>query len=397
MRVTLPGLHPGQQAVARDPARFKILACGRRWGKTRLGVMLCAQAALGGGRAWWVAPSWSIVQVGWRGLKQLCRQVPDVQIKESLKTIEFPNLGPDAAITVKSGEEPEHLRGEGLDLLVIDESAFLRKEAWIEALRPALSDKLGRALLISTPKSRNWFYDEFSRGRDPLEKDYACWQMPSHSNPFFPAEEWEVAKRNLPEDVFRQEYEAEFLVDSSSVFRGVQDILSHGSCSHAGPFVIGADIAKHTDFTVLMAMCKECGSCREVDRFQKVDWTLQKTRIAMMSEKYNKAIVYLDASGVGDPIYDDLKMQGVRVEGLKLALARKTELIQKLIVDIEQKRISYPSEWEVVTDELQRYEYRYSAHGNVSYGAPDGYNDDCVIALGLCNWGRRRGRAWVAA
>ena len=80
LTVKLPSLHPGQQAVAHDPARFKVLACGRRWGKTRLGTVLCLATALRGGRAWWVAPSYKMAQVGWRGSLQLAHQIPGAEI-----------------------------------------------------------------------------------------------------------------------------------------------------------------------------------------------------------------------------------------------------------------------------------------------------------------------------
>ena len=396
MKINLPPLHPKQAEVADHPARFKVLACGRRWGKTRLGVSMACGCSLEGGRSWGVAPSWSIGMVGWRGLKEVCRQIPGHRVSESTKTIEFPTLGSDAAISVKSGEEPDLLRGEGLDLLVTDESAFMRRECWYEALRPALSDKMGSALIIGTPKGRNWFYDEFTRGRDPLETDYMCWQMPSWTNPYFPSEEWGVAKRNLPEDVFRQEYEAEFLTDSAGVFRGVQDVLSDSTiCDHKNSWVIGADIAKHTDFSVFTVMCRSCGQCREQDRFQKVDWPLQKQRIEALSMRYGNAVVYLDATGLGDPIYDDLKARNVNVEGVKMSLPKKVELIQKLIVDIEQRKLKIPKTWKVTIDELARYEYKYTSQGSVSYGAPQGYHDDCVISLALANFGRRRARAWV--
>src|SRR5690554_3151365 len=151
LNVTLPTLHAGQREVADHPARFKVLAAGRRWGKTRLGTLLCLDVALNGGRAWWVAPSYPMATVGWRGIKHLAKQIPGITAREVDRLIELPSGG---SIQVRSADNPDSLRGEGLDFLIIDEAAFVREEAWTEALRPALSDRQGRAMIISTPKGR---------------------------------------------------------------------------------------------------------------------------------------------------------------------------------------------------------------------------------------------------
>jgi len=72
-------------------------------------------------------------------------------------------------VTVRSADDPDSLRGEGLDFVVMDECAFMQENAWIEALRPALSDRQGRAMFISTPKGRNWFWRIWQRGLDDGE------------------------------------------------------------------------------------------------------------------------------------------------------------------------------------------------------------------------------------
>jgi hypothetical protein len=268
---------------------------------------------------------------------------------------------------------------------------------------------------------------------DPLEKGYSSLRFPSVASPFFPESEWEDAKRTLPSDVFRQEYEAEFLEDSAGVFRNVEGCLIE-PLIHANSrelkivrdMVIGCDVAKHTDFTVLIAMDAATGRCWAMDRFNHLDWPIQKERIVSFVRKYRGRLI-LDATGVGDPIFDDLKGVLPDVEGFKLSAVSKTSLIQRLIVGVEQQRVSWPggtavggqksevgkeedsdginrihgmgksalrepqgntSCWDVLTNEMKRYEYAISASGNLSYNAPSGYHDDCVIALALANHGR---------
>jgi hypothetical protein len=274
-------------------------------------------------------------------------------------------------------------------------------------------------VFVSTPKGRNWFYDIFERGMDPTEKDYASFSFPSNASPYFPAKEWEEAKRTLPEDVFRQEYMAEFMEDSAGVFRGVDGCLlpETGNSrleteAYHRNVVIGCDVAKHTDWTVLIAMDAETGKCFAMERFNMLDWPIQKERIVGFARKWGGRVI-LDATGVGDPIYDDLKQVLPDIEGFKLTAVSKTELVQRLIVAVEQRQVMWPagsrsgglavgqsgglppdsrtagpSDWGILTAEMKRFEYEIRPGGGITYGAPSGYHDDCVMALGLANHGR---------
>ena len=146
-------------------------------------------------------------------------------------------------------------------------------------LRPTIAQTLGWAVFVSTPKGRNWFYDLFTRGLDPSETDYASFRFPSNASPYFPAKEWEEAKRTLPEDVFRQEYMAEFMEDSAGVFRNVDACTVPYSAEvtkgdYHRSVVIGCDVAKHTDWTVLIAMDAETGRCFAMERFNHLDLSL---------------------------------------------------------------------------------------------------------------------------
>ena len=144
------------------------------------------------------------------------------------------------------------------------------------------------------------------------------------------------------------------------------------------------DLVKHTDFTVLVAMDRKSGQCLEMDRFNHLDWPVQKERIIAFYRRYNGLLV-LDATGIGDPVYDDLCHVIPRIEPVKLTSVSKSQLIQRLVVAVEQKQIGWPAAWEVLTDELKRYEYQITPSGNITYNAPAGYHDDCVIALALAN------------
>lgn len=223
MQIKLPAPLLHQCGPLDSPERFKILACGRRWGKTVAGLVSTVdghggpskplKGALQGGNIWWVAPTYGIASKIWRMLKASCREAW-TEKNEVERRIILPDIGMgDGTIQVMSGDNPDSLRGDGLDGVVIDEAAFLAKEVWTNALRPALADKQGWALLISSPNGLNWFY-EMHRSLP----DSAKWQRPTSDNPRIPASEIEAAKAELPYLAFRQEFLAEFVTDGAGVF-----------------------------------------------------------------------------------------------------------------------------------------------------------------------------------
>jgi len=293
-----------------------------------------------------------------------------------------------------SADNPDNIRGFGFQGVVIDEAAAIPADVWHYVLRPTIAQTLGWAVFVSTPKGHNWFYDLYTRGLDPGEEDYASFTFPSKASPYFPAKEWDEARRTLPEDVFRQEYEAEFLEDSAGVFRNIDgcliregDTTKYANDAKEGCIrnvVIGCDVAKHTDWTVLIAMDAETGRCFAMERFNQLDWPIQKERILSFVRRYRGRLI-LDASGVGDPIFDDLKRVYGDTEPFKFTAVSKTELVQRLIVAVEQRKVSWPSTWEVLTAEMRRYEYAIGPSGGITYNAPAGYHDDCVMALALAN------------
>lgn len=225
--IELPEWLPHQQPILSDPARFKVLACGRRWGKTLTGLVMTLaghgpkvgpgrylrKGALQGGNVWWVAPSYNIASDIWRELKRATAGYW-LDKDEVEKRIELPGGG---AVSVKSADRPDSLRGAGLDGLAIDEAAIVKPAAWKEALRPALSDKQGWAAFFSTPKGFNWFYDLYNEA--PQRNGWQRWQLPSKENPLMTADELEDARLDIGSFAFGQEYLAEFVSEGKGLFK----------------------------------------------------------------------------------------------------------------------------------------------------------------------------------
>jgi hypothetical protein len=380
--------------------RFRTVCTGRRFGKT-----LCLAAEIldraESGDYGWVAPTYNVAERGIEafraigsGYVQECGRAPS--------RAEFAGASGRARVWFLSADNPDNIRGFGFRGLVVDEAATMPPDVWQYVLRPTIAQTLGWAMLVSTPSGRNWFYDLFARGQDPAEKDHASFTFPSRASPFFPDTEWEEAQRTLGANVFRQEFQAEFLEDAAGVFAGVDGCLTaqaqlpDADCARRA--VVGCDVAKHADFTVLIAMDANSGRCLAMERFNHLDWTIQKERIVAFSRRWGGRLI-LDATGVGDPIYDDLRGVLPEIEAYRMTALNKTQLIQRLAHAVEERKVTWPagsgptadcrlptaSGWEVLTAEMKRFEYEIRPGGGISYGAPSGYHDDCVIALALAN------------
>ncbi|MBN2224984.1 MAG: terminase family protein [Deltaproteobacteria bacterium] len=380
--------HAGQRALHESYARFRVAACGRRWGKTVAATAEMIKHAWQkpGSLSFWVAP---VLRQSTIAFDLVKRAMPRGALAAIHKVDRRVSLVNGSVIEFKSAEIPENLRGFGIDFLVVDEAAFLAGELWEEVLRPALSDRQGRALFIGTPKGRNWFFHLFARGMDNGQANWESFTFPTGNNPYIRPEEIEDARRSLPEAVFAQEYLARFIDEGAGVFLGVNDII-RGKLADPLPderYTAGLDIGRHRDYTVL-TIINPSGSVVYFDRFFRTTWTVMKQRVTSAVKRYNRAVVWVDSTGVGDPILEDLIRMGAACRGYRFTNESKAALVENLILLIDEKKIVIPPIQELV-DELMIFETRNLPGGRVSYGAPAGFHDDCVISLALAAWGIR--------
>lgn len=381
--------HPGQAAVHDHTARFKVLAAGRRWGKTRLGVYECLDVAAGGGRAWWVAPNYKMSEVGWRPLRRMGAKI-GAEVRKVDRQVLLPNGG---EVTVRSADDPDSLRGEGLDFVVMDECAFMFEQAWTEALRPALSDRLGGAMFISTPKGHNWFWRVWTKGNDGHEQDWQAWQLPTKDNPYIEPKEIEDARRHLPERIFAQEYLAQFLEDAGGVFRRVMvnatsnelDVPERG---HG--YVFGVDWGQMNDFTVICVIDMVTNHLVYMDRFNQIDYVVQSSRLKALNSRFKPVTIIAELNSMGQPLVDQLSMDGLPIQGFKTTSATKDQIIRALQGAFERDEVKILPD-DVLISELQAYQQERTAAGLWKYGAPEGMHDDTVMALSMAWYGTSLG------
>jgi hypothetical protein len=200
-------LKPSQGIVFRSTERFRVLAAGRRFGKTYLALVELCRAAWGEGSvAWYVAPTYKLAKrIAWKPLKEMTRQYWAGKPNETDLRIELTCGG---TICLRGADNYDSLRGDGLDFLVLDEYASIAPAAWSEVLRPALADKQGRALFVGTPQGHNHFYELVERAGTLA--DWKAFQFTSAQGGNVTREELESAAKELDERIFRQEFEACF-------------------------------------------------------------------------------------------------------------------------------------------------------------------------------------------
>ena len=219
-------LHPGQLEVFQDPARFICVAAGRRWGKTYSSRVFLITEALKtttkvNGReidltpfeVWYVAPTYDQAKdILWQPLKTMADQIIAKTWENDGKLM----LKNGRIIQIKGSDRPDRLRGVGLSALVMDEYADMKPQTWTEILRPTLADISGRGFFIGTPKKKNHFYDLYLQGL--IDPDWSCFHFESSENPYLPVGEVEVARRTLPREIYKQEFEASFESGGGIIF-----------------------------------------------------------------------------------------------------------------------------------------------------------------------------------
>jgi hypothetical protein len=375
--------------VLRETKRFNVVDCGRRWGKTTLGINLLVPPAIEGRPVGWFAPSYKYLEGPWHDFTTILRPL----IARSNKTERRIELVTGGVVEFWSLEDEDAGRSRKYARVAIDEAAKVKGlgTAWNEAIRPTLADFQGDAFFLSTPKGRDYFWELYSKGLDRLQPDWACWQMPTSTNPYIASAEIEALRDGLPERVFAQEVLAEFLEDGGGVFRRVLEAIDSGrrspDAATAGRiYSMGSDLARIQDFSVNSVLGPDG---RQVwhERYNQTSWTRQTEIIAATSVRFLQAPVNLDTTGLGDPIYEALRAKVMGpIRPYQFTNSSKEALIDNLAIQIEQGRLRLMDIPEQ-TSELLAFEYEILPSRKVRMQAPEGMHDDCVIALALSAWG----------
>lgn len=338
-------------------------------------VWLTEQAMAGkpGRNYWWVAPIYGQAKIAYRRLKRgLPQQV--YTPNESELTLTLAN---GAVIWFKGADKPDSLYGEDVYAAVIDEASRCKDDAW-HAVRTTLTQTRGPLRIIGNVKGRkNWAYQLARRAEagEPGMRYAKITAWDAVEAGVLDRSEIEDARRQLPENVFRELYLAEASDDEGNPF-GINAIRRQvAPLSTADPDVWGWDLAKSVDWTVGIGLDANGHTCR-FERFQR-PW--EETEHAIVTAT-GQARALVDSTGVGDPILERLQRAGRSFQGFKFTAPSKQQLMEGLAVAIQQGEVWFPDG--PIRAELEAFEYVYTRAG-VRYSAPEGMHDDCVCGLAL--------------
>lgn len=255
--LVLPRPHNGQAVILQEAKRFNVLSCGRRFGKTTLGGNLVADVAVVKRLpVGWFAPTYRLLEEAYRDHKRIYAPLVTRSVSSPYPRIELITGG---AIDYWTLEDPGTVaRGRKYGRVIIDEAASARylEEAWTEAIRPTLTDYLGDAYFLSTPKGRNYFSVLYEMEKE--DEDWRSFRLPTTDNPYIDPQEVEAASKALPSIAYRQEYLAEF-VDAAGA-RVSRDWLRIAHISEYGDTYMGVDLAisqkAEADYTATVVLTR---------------------------------------------------------------------------------------------------------------------------------------------
>lgn len=382
--LALPTLRNDQAAIARHPAKIKVLANGRRWGKTVLGGRIVMEMLAQHGRVAWIAPTYKNSRPLWRWTMTVIAPAVRaglMRFSQAERTVETRRGG---YLGIYSGDNIDSIRGEAFHLVVLDEAAMLMPDAWTDAIMPTLADYDGDALLISTPKGRNWFFAEYMRALAD-GRDSAAFSAPSSANPLPGIQKaFALARERVAERTYRQEWLAEFVADGGA-FRRVLECatampLARGV--HGNSYVIGVDWGRTNDATVFTVLDNTSRNMVHFERMTKVDYALQVSRLRTLADKFKPRLIMAEQNSMGGPLVEQLAREGLPVRGFLTTNASKAQIIDALALAFERDEVHILND-PLLIGELQAYEAEALPGGLVRYGAPAGLHDDCVISLAL--------------
>lgn len=379
-----------QQEVFKDTTRFKVVAAGRRCGKSRLSAVTLLIEALNcpeGSAVMYVAPTLGQARtIIWELLHELGRPI----IKSShINNLEI-SLINGRKILVRGADNPDSLRGVSLTYLVLDECAFIKEDVWQKILRAALSDKKGRALFISTPSGRNWLYEIFKLGQTGEDPEWKSWHFTTADNETIDPKEIEAAKRTLSSFAFKQEYLSSFDTSGADVFK--PEWFKTAKEPQYGSYVVAIDLAgfeevaknagaskKRLDESAIAIAKIEDNGNWWIAKIEHGRWDIRETaaKILIAIRDYEPIAVGIERGALKNavlPYLNDLMRKNniyAHIQDLTHGNKKKTDrVVWSLQGRLEHGRISFneDEDWEEFQDQLVMF-------------PTSGVHDDLVDAL----------------
>ncbi len=381
--------HEGQRDFLTCPAKIRVLACGRRWGKTDacaasiVAELLCDSVT----RHLILAPTLDQAKllfdrvlelIGKLGLAEECKA----------KVTPYPQLSFQGhRVSARSGHVGRLLRGNEATHVLVDEAAFVPESLIAEVAMPMLATNNGRLTLISTPNGLNHFWKFFKMGE---AGEHGVWSRsaPSAESPYVSPEFLRVQREVISERAFDIEYEAKFVDAAGQVFSvpAIESCIVPLIEPEEAPIFIGVDWGRYEDYTAVAVVqgSQKGAQLLHVDQFRRADWPAMVERVADIVTRYPGARVLGDGTGAGDVVTDMLRsrLRGFSVGNFTFTSSKKQELIERLRSLIERGAVRFAPDPELIR-QLKHFEASVSPSGRQQLNARSGYHDDLVIAMAL--------------
>ena len=379
-----PSMYEQQFAAIWCDERYSVIEASTKSGKTFGCICWLIEQAMvptvNNANYWWIALVFVQARIAFTRTKNYLPENIRL-INETRMTITLLN---GSEISFKSADNPDTLYGEDVYAAVIDEATRCKEEVW-HAVRTTLTATRGRIRIIGNVKGRkNWAYQLARKAESGVDgwhysKITAADAVAAN---VLQSDEVAEARRDLPEQVFRELYLAEPSDDQGNPF-GIEEIYNCVEPMSDKPRVVwGWDLAKSVDWTWGIGLDENGKVCRS-ERWQS-PWEETLKRIVNITSGIPSLV---DSTGVGDAIIEFLAKAGTHFEGFKFTSSSKQQLMERLAVAIQQRQIGFPEG--LLLNELLSFEYVYTRTG-AQYSAPTGLHDDGVCALALAVYHQAR-------
>jgi len=362
---------------------FGCVVSPRGSGKTLLAINILLYWALQNKnqKCAWISPTFSQAK---SVLDQIVNAAQDL-ITTSNRMEATVNFINGSTIKFLSADSADNIRGFRFHYVILDEAAYIKDTTINTVILPTLNPSGKKCLLVSTPKGKNHLFTWFNK------PEVVSMRFKLEECPYVSKELIEEAKKSLPPDIYKQEYEAAFVDSSNDVFVGVSRVSSIGEWREGGDAFVGIDTGLSDDSSVL-ALISPIGRVLRIESITNTDINTVATRFSNIMDKYNIVGGHIETNGIGRATYDLIQPKFRKIKPFNTNQDNKTDMVRTLINDIETGTIELPSEdlCPQLHTEFAQYTYKMSANGKLSFGHISGGHDDHIDAILMANYSRKK-------
>ncbi len=375
-------------SFANSEHKFGVVATGRQFGKSLLGQNLLLYWLLQkpNQKSLWIAPIYGQCR---KVFKELANAAHDVILEKNKAELSITFINGSTLIFL-SADRPDSIRGYSANYVIIDEAAFIKEIALTEAILPTMTAIGKKCLIISTPKSKGWFYNYWLKGNEP-NKDYISFQGVSTDNPYTDKEFIAEQQISLPKDIYEQEYNAVFSDAGSEVFRNLDNVCVINNFVNESKerCYAGVDTGLSNDYSAI-SIISESGRIQFMERRNGENINSIAERFIQICLRFNIVGGYVETNAIGRAMFDLMQPKIRKLQPFTMTQDSKTQIVRSLIQSIEEMSVELPSKefYPNLYKELSLYTYRLGSNGKLSFGHPSGMHDDEVDSLMFANYAR---------